>query len=141
MKVYVLYKDEAKTELSCVSDDIQKIQEHIKTQYSGSYEKLALEIWEDRTCVGIKFGNDIGTVIDKAVKYTNGLLPCPYCGEPAVIRTINNKSDLKIWCQCSRCYAKTEAFCATTTDEFESFLLIEACKNKARGCWKRRFTG
>lgn len=49
MKVYVLYKDEAKTELSCVSDDIQKIQEHINTQYSGSYEKLALEIWEDRT--------------------------------------------------------------------------------------------
>lgn len=141
MNVYVLYKDEAEMELSCVSDDIQKIQNHINTQYSGSYEHLALEIWKDGTCVGTKLGYVIGMFIDKALKYPNGLLPCPYCGESADIRTLNNKYDLQIWCQCSKCYARTESFCAPTADECETLNHIEACKTMAMDCWNKRFTG
>ena len=43
-----------------------------------------------------------------------------------------------IWCECSKCYAKTEGYCPNIEKEDSSLVNIEECKNKAIELWNRR---
>ena len=64
------------------------------------------------------------------------LKPCPFCGGKAVVKATTKKWFI-IWCECSKCYAKTEGYCPNIEKEDSSLANIEECKNKAIELWNR----
>ena len=66
------------------------------------------------------------------------LKPCPFCGGEAVIKAVNRNYGLTIWCQCIKCYARTEGYCPDTNNEDATIDNIENCKNRALEQWNRR---
>lgn len=65
---------------------------------------------------------ELGKAIDAADKLTRAaddLLPCPFCGSPAILDT-----DLEeAWCSCQTCYASTDS---------------SRIGSRARAAWNRR---
>ena len=51
------------------------------------------------------------------------LKPCPFCGGKAVVKATTKRNGFTIWCECSKCYAKTEGYCPNI--EKRGFLTCE----------------
>ena len=72
------------------------------------------------------------------MKMSKELNPCPFCGGEAVIKAVNRNYGLTIWCQCTKCDARTEGYCPDTNNEDATIDNIENCKNRALEQWNRR---
>ena len=55
------------------------------------------------------------------------LKTCPFCGGKAVIKAVNRNYGLTIWCQCTKCDARTEGYCPDTNNEYATIDNIENC--------------
>lgn len=66
------------------------------------------------------------------------LKPCPFCGGEAIIKAANKSYGFTIWCQCSKCNARTEGYCPNTNKENDTMENIEKCKERAIEAWNRR---
>ena len=66
------------------------------------------------------------------------LKPCPFCGGKAVVKATTKRIGFVIWCECEKCYAKTEGYCPNIENENTSITSIERCKNDAIELWNRR---
>ena len=66
------------------------------------------------------------------------LKPCPFCGGKAVVKATTKRIGFTIWCECEKCYAKTEGYCPNIEKEDASLANIEECKNNAIELWNRR---
>ena len=67
------------------------------------------------------------------------LKPCPFCGGKAVVKaTTKRRIGFTIWCECNKCYARTDGYIPNIEKEDTSLASIEECKNKAIERWNRR---
>lgn len=67
------------------------------------------------------------------------LKPCPFCGGEAKIKaTTKEITGFIIWCECSKCHAKTSGYCPDINKEDSSLDSIEECKEYAVEKWNNR---
>lgn len=70
------------------------------------------------------------------------LKPCPFCGGKATVRARGgmNVIGLKIWCECTECFARTDGDYSETRNEKKAIENIENGKAIAIGLWNMRTT-
>lgn len=70
---------------------------------------------------------------------TGELKPCPFCGGEAKIKATQEGKDLKIWCQCQKCHARTTGYYANTEWENNTMQNIMQSKTNAVEEWNKRY--
>lgn len=63
---------------------------------------------------------------------------CPFCGGNAKLKLRNVNSTITIWCECTKCNAKTEGYCPNISNHETAMELIENCKEMAIEAWNIR---
>ena len=66
------------------------------------------------------------------------LKQCPFCGGKAVVMASTKRIGFTIWCECNKCYARTDGYVPNIEKEKTSLANIEECKNNAIKEWNRR---
>lgn len=66
------------------------------------------------------------------------LKPCPFCGGKAVVMASTKRIGFTIWCECNKCYARTDGYVPNIKTENTSLANIEECKNNAIKRWNMR---
>lgn len=66
------------------------------------------------------------------------LKPYPFCGEKASMRGGAVHNSFTIWCQCTKCDAKTTGYCPDINQSESSLESIEDCKILAAEKWNKR---
>lgn len=64
---------------------------------------------------------------------------CPFCGGEAKLK-MECKHDVgwTIWCECTKCYAKSTGYCPELSKKDKALNNIDTCKNAAIKAWNRR---
>lgn len=85
---------------------------------------------------------EIGKNLAKLKTQSEELKPCPLCGGKATVRARweMNVIGLKIWCECTECFARTVGYCSGTRNEKTAIENIENGKAIAIGQWNMRTT-